>query len=194
MSGGLGPLFSLLISPMSQPIEQNMQSIVSHRLSEARLDGPAQLSGEWVLDRSATQGGALREFLLACGAPRIFAGPLARKFDSDHLVIAASAEAVSLATPRNGWSLPIKLQTDATYSRGTETIVATPRGSQRASLSRTDSVNVIEIVKLGPAVGERVTERYTALEGRLEQELHHMSPDGKAEVIVRRVFKRKLSA
>jgi hypothetical protein len=179
---------------MPPQLAQSMQMNLNQHLSPGLIGGQAPLSGEWILDRSASEAGALQEFLLACGAPRIFAGPLARKFDSDHLVIAASAESVSLATPRKGWTLPIKLQTDATYSRGTETIVATPRGSQLASLSPTESADVIEIVKLGPAVGERVTERYTTVDGKLKQELHHVSPDGKSEVVVHRVFKRKLSA
>jgi hypothetical protein len=189
MPGGIGPILGQLMSPRL-PQVQPKQSSLNPRLSEQT--GRSQLNGEWVLDRSACEGGALREFLLACGAPRIFADPLARKFDSDHLVVAASVEAVSLATPRNGWSLTITLQTDATYIIGNETIVSTPRGSQRASLSRIGGVNVIEIVKLGPSVGERVTERYTAVGNRLEQVLRHLSPDGKSEVTVQRVFKRKL--
>eukprot|EP00967_Tisochrysis_lutea_P145014 scaffold271737_cov35-Tisochrysis_lutea.AAC.1 len=166
-----------------------MQENFVRKLSDGMRAEVASLSGEWELDRAASEAGALREFLLACGAPRIFAGPLARKFDSDRLVITISDSSVTLATPRNGWSLPIKLQTDATYTRGSETILSTPRGNQRASLIQSKD-GFIEIVKDGPAVGERVTERYTAVGGRLEQELHHLSPDGKKEVVVRRTFKR----
>jgi len=123
------------------------------------------------------------------------AGPLARKFDSDHLVLKAEGDEITIETPRSGWSLPIKLQTDATYSRHKETIVATPRGPQRASLvTASHAPMAVEIIKLGPSEGEFVTEHYvTTDDGNLEQQLTHRAADGRTEVVVRRVFKRVTS-
>jgi len=44
------------------------------RSAAVRRHGNVQLSGEWVLDTTKSSHGALRPFLIACGAPRVFAG------------------------------------------------------------------------------------------------------------------------
>ena len=110
-------------------------------------------------------------------------------------MLKAEDDEVTIETPRSGWSLPIKLQTDATYSRHKETIVATPRGPQRASLvTASHAPMAVEIIKLGPSEGEFVTEHYvTTDDGNLEQQLTHRAADGRTEVVVRRVFKRVAS-
>ena len=69
-------------------------------------------------------------------------------------------------------------------------IVATPRGNQKASLRPCTSCGDFTIVKRGPAEGERVLERYHAIdEGHIEQELTHVPARGE-RVVVRRTFMR----
>jgi len=197
MAAGLtfATLLSGLLAPNRMANLKQATTNAVKRSAAVRRHGNVQLSGEWVLDTKKSSHGALRPFLIACGAPRVFAGPLARKFDSDHLVLKAEGDEITIETPRSGWSLPIKLQTDATYSRHKETIVATPRGPQRASLvTASHAPMAVEIIKLGPSEGEFVTEHYvTTDDGNLEQQLTHRAADGRTEVVVRRVFKRVTS-
>lgn len=143
------------------------------------------LNGVWVL--AGPHDGALKDFLVSVGAPRMFAGPLAKAFDSDAIQLNVfdknGGRALSVETPKRSWSLPIKLNTNEV------TLVATPRGNQRASL-QPSTYGDATIVKHGPADGERVLERYRAVdESHIEQELTHVTVRGH-EVVVRRTFKR----
>lgn len=149
------------------------------------------LNGVWVL--AGPHDGALKDFLVSVGAPRMFAGPLAKAFDSDAIQLNVfdknGGRALSVETPKRSWSLPIKLNTNAVYHTNEVTLVATPRGNQRASL-QPSTYGDATIVKHGPADGERVLERYRAVdESHIEQELTHVTVRGH-EVVVRRTFKR----
>ena len=152
------------------------------------------LDGTWVL-AAETPRGALKDFLISVGAPRVFAGPLAKAFDADAIQLDVidkntGGRAVSVETPKRSWSLPIKLNTNAIYHTNQDTIVATPRGNQKASLRPCTSRGDFTIVKRGPAEGERVLERYHAIdEGHIEQELTHVPARGE-RVVVRRAFMR----
>ena len=93
-------------------------------------------------------------------------------------------------TPKRSWSLPIKLNTNAIYHTNQDTIVATPRGNQQAKMRPSPTRGDVTIVKRGPAEGERVLERYRAVdEGHIEQELTHVPASG-GRVVVRRTFMR----
>ena len=152
------------------------------------------LDGTWVLAPETTRG-ALKDFLVSVGAPRVFAGSLAKAFDADAIQLDVidknnGGRAISVETPKRSWSLPIKLNTNAIYHETQDTIVATPRGNQRASLRPCISRGDLTIVKRGPAEGERVLERYHAIdEGHIEQELTHVPASGE-RVVVRRTFMR----
>ena len=152
------------------------------------------LDGTWVL-AAETPRGALKDFLVSVGAPRVFAGPLAKAFDADAIQLDVidknGNQSIAVATPKRSWSLPIKLNTNAIYYTNQDTIVATPRGNQKASLRPcTSRGDVVTIVKRGPAEGERVLERYRAVdEGHIEQELTHVPASGE-RVVVRRTFMR----
>ena len=151
------------------------------------------LDGTWVLAPETTRG-ALKDFLVSVGAPRVFAGPLAKAFDADAIELDVidknGNQSIAVATPKRSWSLPIKLNTNAIYHTNQDTIVATPRGNQKASLRPCTSRGDVTIVKRGPAEGERVLERYRAVdEGHIEQELTHVPASGE-RVVVRRTFMR----
>ncbi len=130
---------------------------------------------------AAAPRGALKDFLISVGAPRVFAGPLAKAFDADAIQLDVidknGNQSIAVATPKRSWSLPIKLNTNAIYYTNQDTIVATPRGNQKASLRPcTSRGDVVTIVKRGPAEGER-------------QELTHVPASGE-RVVVRRTFMR----
>ena len=103
---------------------------------------------------------------------------------------AAADQSIAVATPKRSWSLPIKLNTNAIYHTNQDTIVATPRGNQQAKMRPSPTRGDVTIVKRGPAEGERVLERYRAVdEGHIEQELTHVPASGE-RVVVRRTFMR----
>ena len=168
----------------------------SRRAERPRSDAvlnTLSLDGTWVL--APGPRGALKDFLISVGAPRVFAGPLAKAFDADAIQLDVidkqnGGRAISVETPKRSWSLPIKLNTNAVYHETQDTIVATPRGNQKASLRPCTSRSDATIVKRGPAEGERVLERYHAIdEGHIEQELTHVPASGE-RVVVRRTFMR----
>mmetsp|Transcript_11382 Transcript_11382/g.35052 ORF Transcript_11382/g.35052 Transcript_11382/m.35052 type:complete len:171 (-) Transcript_11382:70-582(-) len=142
------------------------------------------LSGTWVIHEPR---GALRDFLVAVGAPRMVAGPFARALDKDAVALNVTGSGASVETPKRSWSMPVKLQANTTYVRGQESIVSTPRGPQRAKLELATQEE-LTILKRGPAKGEHV-ERYRTVGARLEQVLTHYAPTG-AVVEVRRTFVR----
>ena len=151
------------------------------------------LDGTWVL-APETPRGALKDFLVSVGAPRVFAGPLAKAFDADAIQLDVidknGNQSIAVATPKRSWSLPIKLNTNAIYHTNQDTIVATPRGNQQAKMRPSPTRGDVTIVKRGPAEGERVLERYRAVdEGHIEQELTHVPASGE-RVVVRRTFMR----
>ena len=151
------------------------------------------LDGTWVL-AAETPRGALKDFLVSVGAPRVFAGPLAKAFDADAIELDVidknGNQSIAVATPKRSWSLPIKLNTNAIYHTNQDTIVATPRGNQQAKMRPSPTRGDVTIVKRGPAEGERVLERYRAVdEGHIEQELTHVPASGE-RVVVRRTFMR----
>ena len=169
----------------------------SRRAERPRSDAvlnTLSLDGTWVLAPGVPRG-ALKDFLISVGAPRVFAGPLAKAFDADAIQLDVidkknGGRAISVETPKRSWSLPIKLNTNAIYHTNQDTIVATPRGNQKASLRPCTSRGDVTIVKRGPSEGERVLERYHAIdEGHIEQELTHVPASGE-RVVVRRTFMR----
>ena len=110
------------------------------------------LSGTWVIHEPR---GALRDFLVAVGAPRMVAGPFARALDKDAVALNVTGSGASVETPKRSWSMPVKLQANTTYVRGQESIVSTPRGPQRAKLELATQEE-LTILKRGPAKGEHV--------------------------------------
>ena len=168
----------------------------SRRAERPRSDAvlnTLSLDGTWVL-AAETPRGALKDFLVSVGAPRVFAGPLAKAFDADAIQLDVidknGNQSIAVATPKRSWSLPIKLNTNAIYHTNQDTIVATPRGNQQAKMRPSPTRGDVTIVKRGPAEGERVLERYRAVdEGHIEQELTHVPASGE-RVVVRRTFMR----
>ena len=167
----------------------------------------APLSGVWSVDAGASD--SLSGFLRACGVPRAVAPLLAKKFDGDDLVIDVTlgdGGAVSLSTPRSGWFLPVKLQTDAAYAPGQDVTLDTPRGPQLGRLcqpaqpSRGSALPLLQVERHGPSDGEVVVESYAILEApageaaggghALEQVVTHVEPGG-AEVTAVRIWRRK---
>merc|ERR1711998_502810 len=73
---------------------------------------PATLEGVWsVHGRSES----LSPFLRACGVPRLVAPLMAKLFNDDMTEIRrapATSPSVRISVRRNGWSLPVQLQTD----------------------------------------------------------------------------------
>ena len=54
------------------------------------------LDGTWVLAPETTRG-ALKDFLVSVGAPRVFAGPLAKAFDADAIELGYAVEGAELS-------------------------------------------------------------------------------------------------
>merc|ERR1712022_45705 len=74
----------------------------------------------------------------------------------------ATSPSVRISVRRNGWSLPVQLQTDSTYNHEGATQIDTPRGEQQGRLLQPlDSrLQAVHIERLGPADGESVHESY----------------------------------
>ncbi len=210
--------FALTAAPI-ESVRSNERGIIeSLRMSADQLLWPdrlfhlaAPLAGVWTLD--AHESESLSGFLRACGVPRVVAPVLARKFDGDLLMIDVADGAVGVSTPRSGWELPIKLQTDAVYAPGHDVTIETPRGPQRGRLreptqlrapSRGSAPPLLQLERHGPSDGELVVESYAIVEAAeaaagpapgsspsvLEQVVTHIEPGG-AEVTAVRVWRRK---
>ena len=192
----LGTVFTLSAMTTSGASLRVKHATRRRDLQGARRPQPRfalSLDGTWVL-APITPRGALKDFLVSVGAPRVFAGPLAKAFDADAIQLDVidknGNQSIAVATPKRSWSLPIKLNTNAIYHTNQDTIVATPRGNQQAKMRPSPTRGDVTIVKRGPAEGERVLERYRAVdEGHIEQELTHVPASGE-RVVVRRTFMR----
>jgi hypothetical protein len=192
----LGTIFTLSVIMTSGASLRVKHATRRRDLQGARRPQPRfalSLDGTWVLAPETTRG-ALKDFLVSVGAPRVFAGPLAKAFDADAIQLDVidknGNQSIAVATPKRSWSLPIKLNTNAIYHTNQDTIVATPRGNQQAKMRPSPTRGDVTIVKRGPAEGERVLERYHAIdEGHIEQELTHVPASG-GRVVVRRTFMR----
>lgn len=147
------------------------------------------VEGTWALDSGSQP---LTSFLRACGVPFLVAPLLGKAFDSDHMLISVKGGYFTVSLSRNGWSLPIKLQTDATYSLAGKTVIRTPRGEQVGRLLQPHpgwTPRELHIERVGPDEGEHVEEHYVvAGDEKLEATLRHVR--GSAVTEVRRTFKR----
>ena len=171
-------------------VQSCMVATPLHRSSSIATEasGLAALSGQWELDKESSE--PLTPFLKACGVPIVVAPFLSKAFDGDDLEIVneAGTQSVAIALKRNGWSLPFKLQTDASYTVGEETSISTPRGPQQGSIMAQDDSS-FSIKRAGPGPMEHVEEHYALTETGLQMTLKHV--DEKETITVQRNFRRK---
>jgi hypothetical protein len=131
------------------------------------------ITGVWRL--LPCESDSLKPFLIDCGVPRLAAPFLASAFNKDKIYIQRNVQSdtVSVKLKREGWSLPIKLQTDATYIRDQAVDLETPRGPQTCRKLES-SERKLTIKKEGPSPNEQVDEHYILIdENMLMQTLRH---------------------
>merc|ERR1711920_598868 len=131
--------------------------------------------GVWRLIDSESD--SLKPFLYHCGVPRLVVPLMASAFNKDKLYIQQNESGeVSVELKRDGWNLPVKLQTAVTYSEDKPQqilLVDTPRGPQQCRLIESSDTRLV-IRKMGPSPDEQVDEEYALIdENKLHQILRH---------------------